>query len=196
MAAMLRLESFDGERAPQDDTPVLPHEVETLRGRAFEEGYGAGWSDALEQMRNEDSLRRAAAEEALQAVAFTYKEACAALEGSFVELAAQMIESVLPGLTRNALPDHLERELRALAARQFGQRLEVHCAPSVHDMLAEYCARVQGLDVTLQVESSFSEAQVMLRIDQMTRMIDLDGVLAALQAGLALPTDHKDAFHG
>ncbi|MCC1482360.1 hypothetical protein [Roseibaca sp. Y0-43] len=196
MTAMLRLESFDGERAPLDDTPVTPHEVETLRSRAFEEGYGAGWTDALEQMRNEDALRRSAAEEALQAVAFSYREATAALEGSFIELAGQMIAAILPGLARDALPEHLERELRAVAAKQLAGRLEVLCAPSVRDALAERCAQVAGLEVTLLDEPSFSEAQVMLRIDQTTRMIDLDGVLAALTEGLSAPTYHKEASHG
>lgn len=194
--AVLRLESFDSDPVTQDDVLVTPHEVEKLRTRAFEEGYGAGWADALEQMRNEDSLRCSAAEEALQAISFSYHEACASLEASFVDLAAQIICVILPDLGRAALPRHLERELRALAAKNFGQRLELFCAPGVKHVLAERAAAVAELEVALHEEPSFSEAQVMLRCDQTTRMIDLDAIVSALKAGVDAPSDQKEAFHG
>ncbi|MBN2758997.1 MAG: hypothetical protein JXQ79_00740 [Rhodobacteraceae bacterium] len=194
--AVLRLESFDSDPGAQNDMPVTPHEVENLRTRAFEEGYGAGWADALEQMRNEDALRRGAAEEALQAISFSYHEACAALEASFVDLVAQIVSVILPSLKGAALPQHLDRELRALAAKNFGQRLELLCAPSVMHVLAERAAAVAGLEVALQEEPSFSEAQVLLRCDQTTRMIDLDAVIVALKAGADAPSDQKEASYG
>ncbi|NBB98621.1 MAG: hypothetical protein GVY34_10735 [Alphaproteobacteria bacterium] len=194
--AFLKLESFDSDRVLEETTPITPHDAETLRARAFEEGYGAGWTDALDQMRNEDALRRGAAQEALQAVAFGYAEARAELESSFMDLAATMIATVLPDLTSEALRRLLERELRELVQRQFTGRLDVLCAPSVKDSLSQILAEIPGLDATLLEEESFSDAQVMIRVDQSTRLIDLDSVTAALKSGIATSDDQKDSSHG
>jgi hypothetical protein len=194
--AVLRLESFDSDSVAHDDFPSTPHQIENLRSRAFEEGYGAGWSDALEQMRNEDALRRSAAEEALQAISFSYHEARAAMEVSFVDLAAQIICVILPELARAALPRHVERDLRALASRNFARRLELICAPAVKHILAERAAAIAELEIALVEEPSFSEAQVLLRWDQTTRMIDLDAVIVALKTAVDFASDQKDALHG
>ena len=183
--AFLKLESFDSDRVLEESAPITQHDAETLRARAFEEGYGAGWTDALDQMRNEDALRRVAAQEALQAVAFGYTEARTALESSFMDLAAQMISAVLPDLTSEALRRLLERELRVLVNQQFSGRLELVCAPGVKDSLSEILTELPGLDATLVEEESFSDAQVMIRVDQNARLVDFDSVTAALKAGLA-----------
>lgn len=194
--AVLKLESFDSERVLEEGAPISHHDAETLRARAFEEGYGAGWADALDQMRNEDALRRAAAEEALQAVAFGYAEARTLLEGCFIDLAEQMITAVLPDLASEALRRLLDRELRALVSREFSGRLELICAPSVQDNLKEILADMPGLDAKLVPEESFSDAQIMIRVDQNARLVDFDGVMATLKSGLSVSDDKKDISHG
>lgn len=198
--ALLKLECFDGDRTLDDGASLAPQDAETLRARAFEEGYGAGWSDALEQMRNEDALRRAAVEEALQAIAFSFHEACDGLESSFMALAGEMITTLLPDLLPEALPRLLERELRALATRQFAGRLELICAPGVSEHMSELVKTVKGMEVTLMEEPSFTDSQLTLRINQHARQIDLEGTLAALRAGLSdlpyHPSHQKEAAHG
>lgn len=194
--AFLKLQCFDGDTTPQGEAPASADHIDALRARAFEEGYGAGWTDALDQMRNEDALRRMAAEEALQAASFSFHEARSALEANFVDLVAQIIEKVLPSITRDALPLLLERELRSLANRQFKERLEVICAPAVTVQLTELLASVTGHDMTLSPEESFSEAQVLIRINQNTRMIDLEAVIAALKVSLIDPVAAKEEHVG
>lgn len=195
-SALLNLESFDGDRLSDASTALTPQQAEALRARAYEEGYRAGWADALEQQRTDEAARRAAAEEALQAVAFSFHEARDGLESCVVDMAAQMIDRLLPDLLPAAMPHVLDRELRSLAARHLNGRLDLLCAPSVCQGLRDLAARVPGLEVTLVPEPSFSEAQVQLRIDQTTRMIDLDAVLAVLRGALSDPAEQKDATHG
>ncbi|SUZ30596.1 hypothetical protein ROE7235_00320 [Roseibaca ekhonensis] len=198
--ALLKLECFDGDRALEDGAPLTPQDAEMLRTRAFEEGYGAGWSDALEQMRDEDALRRAAAEEALQAISFSFHEARDQLESSFMALAGEMITVLLPDLLPEALPRLLARELRALGTRQFSGRLELLCAPGAVDGMSELVKTVNGMEILLVEEPSFTESQVAIRIDQNARHIDLDGAMSALRAGLSALPDHsspkKEAAHG
>lgn len=192
----LKLESFESDDLLAEGGPILSRDVENLRMRAFEEGYGAGWSDALEQMRGEDAVRRIAAEEALQAVAFSFQEACHALEDSVVDIVTQVTNTVLPDLLPEALRKILERELRAVASRNFATRLELICAPSVKDSLTELSQNVLGLNIAIREEDSFTEAQVMIRVDQHQRMIDLGAVIDALKSGLGPVANNKEISNG
>lgn len=195
-SALLHLESFDGDRLSDGDTTLTAQQSEALRAAAYEEGYRAGWADALEQHRTDDHARRAAAEEALQTLAFGFHEARDGLERCVMDMAAQMIDRLLPDIVPDAMPRLLERELRSLAARHLNARLDLLCAPAMCDALGALAARVPGLDVTIVPEPSFSDAQVQMRVDQTTRMIDLDAVLAVLRGALADPAEQKDALHG
>ena len=193
---MLKLESFDGTAMALDDATLTARDAESLRSTSFEEGYGAGWSDALEQMRHEDALRRAAAQEALQAIAFSFHEACEALESNFMSLATEMVTTLLPELVPEARRRLLAAELRALAARQFAGRLELLCAPGTAAGLADLADSVPGLEIAMVEEPSFTDSQLMIRVDQNTRQIDLHGLMATLQAALTDIPNQKDSAHG
>lgn len=193
---LLKLECFEADPVLPDDTQLSPQDVESLRARAFEDGYGAGWTDALEQMRNEDALRRAASEEALQATAFGYHEARDGLERCFVDLAAQVIAVILPKLRPIGLQQHLEQELRALAVNHFSDRLEILCAPGSAQAIVELVRANPGLDVTVTEEPSFMDAQLLIRVGQTDRVIDLDRVTELLQTAFGDAWKQKDIAHG
>ena len=177
----LKLEVFT-TGAPEADTSILgAQEAEKLRESAFEQGYGAGWQDALEHMRNEDALRRIAAEEALQALSFSYTEAHQALLVGFRALTQAMLEQVLPEAARSALPAYLASELDALVARHTHIPLRILCAPAVQPALAQIVAACPFQQIELVPEPSYSEAQVSLCLGEQERVIDLDAVLARLR---------------
>ena len=197
--AMFRLEIF--ETAELDGAPEQfnAHEAEKLRETAFEQGYASGWQDALEQLRNEDDLRRAAAEEALQAVSFTYAEAHQTLQDGFMALTRNILEKVLPDVARHALPEHLRIELDALVASNTHTPIEILCAPSVLPALKKIAESYQDRQIRMIAEPSFSEAQVALRLGQCERAVDLDAILERLAAmvNARLPECHtKEKMHG
>ncbi len=180
--SLLKLEVFETAGIGDAQTVFDPRQAEKLRETAFEQGYAAGWQDALEHMRNEDALRRIAAEEALQAVSFGYHEAHAALQAQFLALMQAILAQLMPETVRHALPSCLEQELAALVRQNTRLPVEILCAPEARSTLEPIIAQVAGLQVDLIPEPSFSEAQVALRLGAQERRIDLDGVLAALGA--------------
>lgn len=200
MGALLKLESFDDGRMLSDESPLDTQAAEALRASAFEQGYGAGWTDALDQMRNEDALRRTAAEEALQTISFGFHEARAALETCFIDLCTQMVAKVLPTLVPQGLSELARQELCTLAASGFDGRLELLCCENSIDALQELASGISGIDIKLIVEPSFSDAQILLRVNQNERMIDLDGVLSALMVGcdgaVTQTSNLKDSANG
>jgi len=193
---MLNLESFDAADMAPNWAALAPQDADSLRARAFEDGYGAGWTDALEQMRNEDALRRVASEEALQAVAFGFQEAKHGLESCFMDLASQLVATLLPELRPVALRQHLAQELRTLAARHFRGRLEILCAPTSVTTISNLVQAIPDMEIAVVQEPSFTEAQVLIRVDQTDRRIDLDRVIAALNDALGDTLEQKDTVYG
>lgn len=196
---MLKLEVFE-TAADASETVVLDRkQAEKLRETAYEQGYAAGWQDALEFMRNEDALRRIAAEEALQRISFAYVEAHAALQGSFLALTDAMLAQVLPEVMHRALAGHLQRELEELVAQNTRLPVRLSCAPSASAALEPILASMPGLSVELVAEPSFTDAQVALSFGAQERMIDLDSLLACMREivaeGKQRQTD-KETAHG
>jgi flagellar biosynthesis/type III secretory pathway protein FliH len=197
--AMLKLEVF--ETAPDESETVVldAKQAEKLRETAFEQGYAAGWQDALEYMRNEDAMRRIAAEEALQRISFTYTEAHAGLQGSFLALTEAMLARVLPEAVRLALPACLRDELVELVAQNTLLPVRLRCAPDACATLEPVLASLPDLPVELVPEPSFTDAQVALTLGAQERMIDLDGLLARMREIFAEAVQRqsdKETAHG
>ena len=179
--ALLKLEVF--ETAPLEDTDARldVHQAVKLRENAFEEGYAAGWQDALEHMRNEDALRRIAVEEALQQISFSYAEAHQALSVAFLGLTGALLSKVMPQVTEMALPERVATELADLVAQQTKFAVIIACSPAVRPMLEPLQQARPDLQITFHAEPCFSDAQVALRMDAQEREINFDALLEALR---------------
>lgn len=196
---MLKLEVF--ETAAIEDTTVVfdAQQVAKLRETAYEQGYAAGWQDALEHMRNEDALRRIASEDALQGISFSYHEAHGALQQGFIALLRAMLDRLLPEAARLSMVGHFDTELRALVARTTHRPIRIRCAPSSVEKLAPLITKVSSVEIELVAEPSFTEAQVSLSLDAQERIIDLDNMLDALRDSLdqtGLQQNDKEISNG
>lgn len=181
----LKLEVF--ETVQQDQQAILldPFRAEQMREAAFEQGYAAGWQDALEQLRNEDALRQIAAQEAVQAIGFSYSEAHQALAGSFLELLQAILDRVMPEAARLSVQLFLGAELDALFAKHTRPAVQIFCAPRALVALKQVVAASSPAEIELVAEPSFSEAQVSLRIGDQERVINLDDLLDRMRAIVA-----------
>lgn len=176
----LKLETF--ETSPS--APAEAHyskEIAFAREQGYEQGYAAGWQDALTQLRSDDDLRRAAALEALQAISFTYTEAHAALEQSFMALFEALVQVLVPHAIQQAMPRMLQQEVRDLARRAASLPIELHCGPGSIAYLRDVLDDAQGVSITLIEEPAYSDAQLSLRLGTQRRDIDFNKLVNALR---------------
>lgn len=197
---MLRLEVFETPDAPATAAYLDPRSAEKLRDTAYEQGYGAGWQDALDQMRDEDALRRAATFEAVQALSFTYAEARAMVDSQLATVIADLLAQIVPDACALSLPARVAQELRVLLARDASAPLQVLCAPDSVPLLSPLLADLPaGARVALVAEPSFTAAQVSVQGQGQRRCIDLSSVTETLRAALSAHQPHqphKGAHHG
>ncbi|WP_371060910.1 ABC transporter ATP-binding protein [Rhodosalinus sp. 5P4] len=165
-------------------SPLSDEQLEALRLEAFEEGYKAGWDDAVAARDKEETRLSAELAGALQDLSFTYNEAYAHMVKAIEPLLERMVGSLLPSLMREALGAHVLSELGTLT-RELGQaEVEVHVPPGQVDTIgtlvegAGFPARVIG-------DPALGEGQAQLRFGTSERQVDLDDILSEIRRAIS-----------
>lgn len=176
----LKLESFesDPEAAVVQASQHLVL-TEDARLQAYEQGYGAGWEDAVTAQTEDQSRIRADLARNLQALGFTYHEARNHVLRAVAPLLQDMIGQLLPQVAREALgPTVLETLLpmaEHLADAPVSVVLNPAARPAVEALLAQ-----TALPVSFTEEPTLGEGQVYLRFGPAETHVDLDRATALI----------------
>ena len=201
MTALHRfLEDFSATAAPdQSAAPAMSEsDLEGARLESFENGYRAGWDDALAAQSDDRSRISSALAQHLQDLAFTYHEAYNNAMNAMAPLLEEVTATLLPAMARGTLGHHIVEQLQA-QAREIGQ-MEVVIAVS-EDSAAAVAPLLEqdfGFPITLQTDDTLSDEQADIRFGRTERQIDLgalvDSMAEALQ-GFAHETQ-RSVSHG
>lgn len=182
----IRLEVFDTQQENQKSEVVVTDrgQVDEVRLAAFEEGYSAGWEDAV-AAQNEDHLRLAAdLSRNLQALSFTYHEArdhvLAALEPLLRAIAAQL----LPAIAREALAPQVAEVLSPLVAEAAGQPLTLVINPAARAAVEDLLSGQNLPPLTIEEEPTLVDGQVHIRSGLTEVRVDLARAISAITAAL------------
>ena len=184
MTQALKLEVFETTGVP--DAPVLmaPDDLDALRKSAYEAGYSAGWDDALADTRDTDTLRRAAAEEALQTLSFTQHEARDHVLTALSPLLQAMVDTVLPDLARASLGALIAERIGALSRDGLAAPVTVRGNATLGAVIAELAENHPALDLIFHEEPSLADGQVQIRLEAAECRIDTDAAIAAVRAAM------------
>ncbi|MFN6951206.1 MAG: flagellar biosynthesis protein, partial [Albidovulum sp.] len=185
MARPLRLEVFE---APERATPpveLAQLEFEEVRLQAYEQGYTAGWDDAVAAQDAEVARLRADLGRSLEDLSFTYHEAHSHVLRSLEPLLHDMVTKVLPALARESLGHVVLDHLRPLARDLAGAPIVVVVNPVNCTTIERLLVAEADFPLIVQGEPSLGEGQVHLKLGEVESHIDLDGVIAALSAAVS-----------
>lgn len=175
------LEDF-GAPQPRPAPPGLSEEeLETIRLEAFENGYKAGWDDSSNAARDEQSHITADFARNLQDLSFTYHEAHSQVLAAIRPLLAEVIDKVVPELSRDSLGARVREELEALAQDRAGQPVELVVAPGNLATAEGLLDQDHGFPLQAVVDETLSEGQVFLRFGQEETEIDLNAVTEGIR---------------
>ncbi len=181
----LRLEVFE-EAPAQGDRMVVTDlgAMEEARLKAYEQGYGAGWEDAVAAQSQDQSRLRAELAHNLQSLAFTYHEARAHVLRAVEPLFGTMLDRILPDLARQALVPRILATLRPLAAEAAGAPIRITIAPAARAAVEAALADAPALPVEIAEEDTLGEGQAFLRLGAAETRIDLDRAVADITAAV------------
>lgn len=180
MARPLDLETFDMPSPTARLPEVLQAEVEELRLGAYEQGYAAGWDDALGAQNQDVAHLRAELGRNLTEMALSYRDARRHVLAALEPLLQDMINKILPQIAQESLGQMILQEIRPVTAALIDMPILVKTAPETRDLVERILHSETGLPLQVLAEPTLSAGQAYLRLGESESQVDLDGVVAAI----------------
>lgn len=178
----LNLEVFDTP-AEQGQTPVVVLEsiaFEEAKLAAYDQGYRAGWDDALAAQQHDQTQISAELARNLKSLSFTFSDARKHLLGAMEPLLHEIIARLLPAIARESLAPSILQSLRPLAERASDSPIEILINPAARPCVEAVLAASNGPPTRVVDEPSLGEGQAFLRLGHSETRIDLDGAIVEI----------------
>jgi len=185
MSLSHRYHNFSGMTSAGDlsDEANLDN-AEDAKLQSFEDGYQAGWEDAVKA--HEDAKDRIATDFAqnLQDMSFTFHEAFAKLSLAMKPLLSQIVTKVLPELSDKSIAAHVLDQMTELMAVRSVNAIEIAVAPENLDALTEILRGQTNIPFEVKAESALGEGQVYLRVNADEREVNFGAITAGMSDAL------------
>lgn len=182
----LRLEIFDA--APAADGSLQPlveaAAVEEAKVASFEQGYSAGWDDAVAAQQGDQEKIRADLARNLQTLSFTFQDARSHVLQSIRPLILEMVNRLLPEVAREALAPTVLDAVMPLAEGLADAPVTLVLNPANRPQVEDLVAQATGLPMVIDEEPSMPDGQVYIRFGTAETKVDLAQVTADI--GLAV----------
>ncbi|MGB2199806.1 MAG: ABC transporter ATP-binding protein [Pseudooceanicola atlanticus] len=177
---------------------MAEEEVETLRLQSYEEGYKAGWEDAIKSQRDQSAHISDEFARNLQDLSFTYHEAHSQVMQAMTPLIQDIIDVVVPETVKETIGLRVVEQLSEMARRNGAHRVEIIVAPEDADKIRVLLDQDFGFPIEAMSDETLAEGQVFLRMAQEERQIDMEAVMSGIRqavAGILQETERK-MMHG
>ncbi len=182
----LRLEVFETEpRRSQGNTVVLDQlALEESKLASYDQGYSAGWEDAVAAQSEEQGRMRADLSRHLQTLGFSYQEARIHVLKAIEPLLVEIVGRLLPDLARETLAPVVLEALMPMAEAMADTPITLVMNPAARPAIETLLDRATGLPLILQEEPTLSEGQVYLRLGTTETQVDLDRAISEITAAV------------
>lgn len=167
--------SFNSAMAPAQET--LAEAFEDQKLQSFEEGYQAGWDDAIKAQADDKARVSAQLDQSLQEMSFTYHEALAKLTTSMRPIMEQVVEKLLPAIARDAVGSHIVEQITGMLRQAGAHPIEIVVSDEGHKTIEALLNRELTEPFSIVREPSLSPGQAFVRIGDSEREIDVDSVV-------------------
>ncbi|MEC8016664.1 MAG: hypothetical protein VX203_11555 [Pseudomonadota bacterium] len=179
-------EDFGGIRAPEPEPVAAQDEGnEDDMLESFEQGYKAGWDDAISAKSEEHASVSAALASKLNDLSFTYHEAREAILADLAPTVEKAIMTVLPEVARQAVGALAVEQLNQIVRENSETPVVLSTAPDCYQPVIDVMPEDQQFPVEVVRDESLAEGQVRFEFAQRERLIDLSEVLEAVGEAMA-----------
>lgn len=176
--AALRLEVFDMARAADGSMQPLVEAtaVEEAKVASFEQGYSAGWDDAVAAQQDDQGRIRADLARTLQSLSFTFQDARGHVLQSIRPLILEMVNRLLPEVARESLAPTVLEAVMPMADELADAPLTLVLNPAVRGQIEDLLTQATGLPMVIEEEPTMPDGQVYIRFGASETKVDLGQV--------------------
>jgi flagellar biosynthesis/type III secretory pathway protein FliH len=176
----LKLEVFRTDDLSETDA-ALQARLEEARSQAFEQGYSAGWEDAVAAERAGQERLGAEIAQHLQEMGFTYQQARVHVLQMIEPMFEQILGKLLPQIARETLAPVLAGILTPLAERSSEAPIRLAVHPQMHARVeARLAEMTTGLPLEVVTDVELGEGQAYLRLGEGELCVDIDRAIATI----------------
>lgn len=186
MAKLLQLETFEIHDAPNHASSIQQAEVEELRLNAYEQGYAAGWDDAVTAQNDEVARLRSDLGRNLVEMSLSHRDARRHILGTLEPLLHDMVTKVLPSIAHQTLGQMILDLLRPSAENLADAPVLVKTAPENVDMVERLLTKQTGMPLRVIAEPTLGQGQAYLKLGESEIRLDLDGVIDAIAEAVSV----------
>jgi flagellar biosynthesis/type III secretory pathway protein FliH len=174
----LRLEVFDTASAADGSLRPLVEAtaVEEAKVASFEQGYTAGWDDAVAAQQGDQARIRADLARNLQSLSFTFQDARSHVLQSIKPLILEMVNRLLPEVAREALAPTVLEAVMPMADGLADTPLTLVLNPAVRGQIEDLLTQATGLPMVIEEEPTMPDGQVYIRFGASETKVDLGQV--------------------
>lgn len=182
MAIAHLLEDFAASPAPEGPMQLMSAvALEDQRLAAFEQGYTAGWDDAIAAQARDQSRITGTLARNLEDLSFTYHEALSQMLVSVEPVFRGLVEMILPEMMVHTFGYKIVDELDDMARNLAGQPATIFVSAGAAGALRPLLSRELSMPVEIQEDPSLGEGQAALKIGAAERAMDTEQMLASLR---------------
>jgi len=165
--------------------PVVDEaEVEGMKLESFENGYRAGWDDAVKAQSDDKTRISSAFGQHLQDLSFTYHEASRQVMNSMTPLLHEIVASLLPEVARASLGQHIVEQLQNMAEELGELEVVVAVSPNNVEAVQPLLQGDFGFPVELTADDTLLEEQADIRLGDTEKQIDLGDLVASVSEAI------------
>ena len=190
-------QDFGSIRSDDPGTGESAVEIEEQKLQSFEDGYQAGWDDAVKaQSRTAQHISSALAAN-LQDASFQYHEMRATLNKSAQGILQQIVQTTLPTVAQASLGARICEEIIGQVRNALEAKIVVAVAPSSVDAVKTVLGDTLSDPFDVVGDAAMPPDQAVLRIDQSEIEIDMARVLAEIDCAVSafFTTDDPEVTH-
>lgn len=163
---------------------------------SFEDGYKAGWDDAIKAKAEEQTSISADFARNILDLSFTYHEAHTAMIADMAPVLEQIIGKILPHVAQQSIGLHILDELDKIIAKHPPQNILVTVSPTSFETMSSLVPQDLTFPLEVRKDDTLADGQAHLKFDNQERQIDIGDVLDGISkafAGFAHETKREAA---
>lgn len=161
---------------------------------SFEQGYKAGWEDAIRAKAEEKAHVSAALAGNLQELTFTYHDAKTSVLADLGPVLNAVVRTLLPKVAYRSMGERLVEQLLLLAETNSTKDVRISVASTEVVAVSELLPENLAFPVLVTGDASLSPGQAHINFSGREQQIDLDELLAELEKSIEafdVHTRHK-----
>lgn len=182
--ATFQLENFNTKVVSNDPTVAPRTSLEEHTLESFEQGYKAGWDDAIETQKDDQTKISSGFARNLQDLSFTLTEARAQVIKSITPLLKEMVHKVLPKISMAGLSQLVVDQVTEIAKSNADAQIVITVAPKCLPAIEALLGQTNSSEITIIAEPSFAEGLAAIQFADSEIKIDLDGVIQSFESAL------------